>query len=201
MDNATKQTADGERHAVSTYVSDMLALEKHIAAPLAQQTKFDDAGKFAGAAALFIRIKTTTEAHVEALTARLDALGGHEASGLKSVWASMLGAAAGAIDAGRKTRVSKSLRDDYTALALASVSYSMLYATALGLGDAATAALAKRHLEDDGVLIMAIGAAMPSVVLEELQDDGVSVEASAAAQAKRDIEESWRTSASARSQN
>jgi ferritin-like metal-binding protein YciE len=173
----------------------MLALERHIAAPLSRQAAFDDAAKFADASALIARIKTTTEAHVEALQARLDALGGHEASGIKSAWASMLGAAAAAIDASRKSRVSKSLRDDYTALALASVSYSMLYTTALGLGDAATAALAKNHLEDSGALVMAIGDAMPSVVLLELADDGVSVAPSAAAQARRDIQETWRKSA------
>ena len=94
--------------------------------------------------------------------------------------AGALGAGAAALGSVRKTQVSKNLRDDYTALGLASISYTMLHATALGLGENATATLAQRHLEQITPLIVRISKTIPAVVLQELRDDGEAVQVSAA---------------------
>jgi len=102
-----------------------------------------------------------------------------------------LGAVAAAIGDARKTEVSKYLRDDSTALALATVSYTMLNATARGLGDNETAALAKQLLADYTPLVMKIGKILPSVVLQELADDGETVVVTAAELAKEDSKNAW----------
>jgi hypothetical protein len=61
----------------------------------------------------------------------------------------------------------------------------MLHATALGLGDDATARLAKRHLDDVNPVVVAIGRGIGSVVLQELQADGERVHVTAAALSER----------------
>jgi ferritin-like metal-binding protein YciE len=173
--SVVESTGENERHSVQTYVSDMLALERHIAQPLQRQLDMPDSTKYSGALAVISQIKGLTDSHVTALQQCLEQLGGHEASPVKSAWSSLLGAGAAAIDSVRKTKVSKNLRDDYTALSLASISYTMLYTTATGLGDTLVADLAQRHLADYARLVMQINQIIPDVVLQELRDDGESV--------------------------
>jgi ferritin-like metal-binding protein YciE len=190
----TAPLAGDERHALQTYLSDALALERHIAQPLGRQQDMGDARRYADAAAIISQLKATTDAHVRALEARLEALGGHAASPIKSAWSQFLGVGAAAIDGARKTKISKSLRDDYTALSLATISYTMLHATALALGDRETAALAKSHLQDYAGTVMDISDAMPAVVLEELRDDGENVSLDAAELARENATSAWRSS-------
>jgi ferritin-like metal-binding protein YciE len=198
--NDTKSTIQGtpaddsgELDSIQTYVSDMLALERHIAAPLQRQLEIDETQNYARAISLTGRLKNLTDAHVQALDARLESLGGHPSNPVKSAWSGLLGAGAAAVGSVRKTKVSKNLRDDYTALSLAAVSYSMLNATALGLGDSETAALAQRGLTDYAGLIMEIGRSIPEVVLQELADDGRQVDVSVAGKAEEIVERSWRS--------
>lgn len=184
-----------ERHSIQAYVGDMLALERHIAVPLGRQREMDDTARFGEAQAIVDEIKRLTDAHVTELERLLDQNGGSAASPVKSAWSSLLGVGAAAIDSVRKTKVSKSLRDDYTALGLASISYTMLYTTAVGVGDGPTAALAQRHLGDYARLVMRIAQAMPSIVLLELQADGEATAAGAAETIRRQIDQVWRSPA------
>jgi len=194
-DSSVTDGGGNERHSIQTYVSDMLALERHIALPLKRQLGMDDTSKYGPALAAIATIEGLNDAHVMALDQCLQQLGGHEASAIKSAWASLLGAGAAAIDSVRKTKVSKNLRDDYTALNLAAISYTMLHATAVGLGDTTTADLAKRHLCDYARCIMQIVQIIPDVVLEELQDDGESVQTGAAALIRLQTNEIWKSQA------
>jgi ferritin-like metal-binding protein YciE len=179
-------------HSIATYLSDALALERHIAQPLQRQLDMDDTAKFSQAAELISTMKTLTDSHIANLEKQLDAAGGHAASPVKSAWSQLIGAGAAAVDSARKTKVSKNLRDDYTALALATAGYTMLNATALGLGDAATAQLAKQHLEDYAPVIVQISRALPGVVLEELTLDGETVQISAAQIAEQNTADAWK---------
>lgn len=188
--NANKNEID-DRHVIATYLSDMLALERHIAAPVESQLKSEDHQSYAEANRIVRKIKSCTDAHIAALEAQTSAVGGHAGSPIKSAWAALLGVGAAGINQARKMKVSKSLRDDYTALGLSAISYTMLHATALGLGDTATAQLAKRHLDDYAPLIIEISKAMPTVVLEELREDGENVRISAAQISEQQTGESW----------
>jgi len=183
-------TTTDQRHTVATYLSDILALEKHIKAPIDSQVGSTDHQE-SGASAIFAKIQSTTDKHVTALEAALEAAGGSPAAGLKSAWASLIGGGAAAVNNVRSTKVSKSLRDDYTALGLAAISYTMLHATAAGLGDAATAQLAKRHLDDITPIIVEISTAIPGVVLEELAADGEPVKISAAELTQEASKSAW----------
>jgi ferritin-like metal-binding protein YciE len=130
---------------------------------------------------------------VTALEQCLEQLGGHEASLVKSTWSSLLGIGAAAIDSVRKTTVSKNLRDDYTALSLATISYTMLYTTTVGVGDTATADLAKRHLADYAQIVMTINQVIPEVVLGELQVDGQNVQAGAGEMIRQETNDIWKS--------
>ena len=191
-DDSANTSVSDEQHSIQTYLSDALALERHIAQPLQRQLDMDESSKFTAAAGLISTIKSLTDSHIANLERQLDAAGGHAASPVKSAWAQLIGAGAAAVDSARKTKVSKNLRDDYTALALATASYTMLNATALGLGDAGTAQLAKSHLEDYAPVIVQISRALPGVVLEELALDGKDVQISAAQIAEQDTANAWK---------
>ncbi|GAC1570948.1 MAG: hypothetical protein NVS3B7_00410 [Candidatus Elarobacter sp.] len=192
-DSSAQGGSGDERHSIQTYVSDMLALEQHIAQPLQRQLDMDDTSKYPDAKACIAQVKSLTDSHATALKQRLEEVGGHAASGIKSAWSSLLGVGAAAVDSMRKTKVSKSLRDDSTALNLASISYTMLHATSVGLGDEATANLAKRHLADYARLIMQINQVMPAVVLQELRDDGETVATGAAETIRQQTNEIWKS--------
>lgn len=183
------------QHSINTYVSDMLALERHILIPFETQLKDGDFANFSDARPIVEDLVQLTQRHIEALDRLLNSLGGHEASPIKSTVGVIEGFVAGTIDKMRKTKVSKALRDDYTALALCTAGYTMLNATANAMNDAAVAKLAKQHLHDYARCVMEIGEALPAVVVQELEDIGVSVETASIPQSVAASQEAWRPTA------
>jgi hypothetical protein len=164
----------------------MVAAVTHAAHPLETQCKDEAALAIPQTAALLPKISRTLEAQKMRWDARLDALGGHEISGLKNAVSAVLGGGASAINNIRsKDRVSKMLRDDQAALSLLTISYELLHATALGLGDATTAQLAETSLSELTPLVMDISNCVPDVVIAELKLDNLPVNI-AAIEATRD---------------
>jgi ferritin-like metal-binding protein YciE len=176
---------------INTYISDMLSLEQHIAGPLEQQVNDSDVQALPAAIRVVREALDVVHRHIGKLEARLDAVGGHGGAGVKNAVSTAVGAAASAVNKVRKTEVSKSLRDDYTALCLASAGYTMLHTTALGMGDEKTAALAQENLTEVAATIMKVNKALPVVVLSELRAEGVAVSTAVAAAAERDSEGAW----------
>jgi ferritin-like metal-binding protein YciE len=184
------------REALRPYVADMVAVEKHILEAVERQRNDDDIKELADALRLVGRIETTLKSHVQSLEGHLQGYtGGGAAGALKQAVTGVLGAIAGVYDKVRKDTASRALRDDYTALSLASVSYGMLHTTALGLSQGTLAELAKSHLEEINSLIMELGLALPRIVLKELALEGYSVDTGAADKAVKNLEETWRSSA------
>jgi ferritin-like metal-binding protein YciE len=184
------------KDALRPYVADMVAVEKHILEAVERQRNDDDIKQFPEALQLVGRLETTLKSHAQALDALVEKLSaGGAASTVKQAVTGVLGAIAGLYDKVRKDTASRALRDDYTALSLASVSYGMLHATALGLSQGPTAELAKSHLAELNTLIMDLGLLLPRVVLKELAFEGYSVDTSAADRAVKNLEETWRSAA------
>lgn len=186
---------EDNKHSITTYVSDMLALERHMRIPFEAQLKDDDFNDFANAKQLVSRLADLSEKHITHLDDTLKTLGGHEASPIKSAVSQFEGMVAGMIDKARKTKVSKALRDDYTALSLCTVSYTMLHATASAMGDTKVATLAQHHLEDYAQCVMSIAEAIPQVVIEELRSIGLNVDMAAVAQSLEATQRAWRAGA------
>jgi ferritin-like metal-binding protein YciE len=180
---------------INTYISDMLAVETHIATPLENQVNDSDVTAQPTAFKVVRETLDIVQQHIGRLEARLDAVGGHAGAPVKNAVTTAVGAAAAAINNVRKTGVSKSLRDDYTALSLSSAGYTMLHTTALGLGDTETAALAQQHLADVATQIMKIGSVLPVVVLAELSEEGATIDPTVSSQAESDANAAWKAGA------
>jgi hypothetical protein len=180
------------QHSLQTYISDMLALEEHVRIPFETQMKDADLPLYPGADALLRRISDLSNTHIAALKQALETEGGHEAHAVKGTVASIEGWFASAIDKMRKTKIAKALRDDYTALSLCCVSYSMLLTTANAYGSIAVADLALRHMRNYAEAIVEIGLLMPDVVLRDLQETGVQIDTASAAGSRGQIQSVWR---------
>jgi len=180
------------REALRPYIADMLAVEKHIVEALERQQKDDDIKQFPNAAQLVNRSLEVLRGHVQTLDSHLQGFdGGGTAGAVKGAVTGVMGAIAGVYDKIRKDTASRALRDDYTALSLATISYTMLHATALGLRQGATADLALRHLQSLTPLIMELSEIIPSIVLKELSFEAYEIETGLAQQAVRNTQQTW----------
>jgi ferritin-like metal-binding protein YciE len=180
------------RETLRPYIADMLAVEKHIVEALERQQKDDDIKQFPNAAQLVERTLGILRGHVRTLDSHLESYQGGSATGaVKEAVTGVLGAIAGMYDKIRKDTASRALRDDYTALSLATISYTMLHTTALGLRQGATADVALRHLQDLTPLIMELSQVIPAIVLKELSFEGYEIETGLAQQAVRNTQQTW----------
>lgn len=183
---------------IKQYVGDMLSLEDHIANAVKRQLDEKHLQDHSPEARRIIQqIEQHTKMHNQHLEDHLKALGGDASSPVKDTVSSILGAAAGMYDKIRSEEVSKMMRDNYTALNLACISYTMLHTTGLALNDQRTADLALRHLQHYTQLVMDINRIMPQLVVEEFQHDELPVNAMAAQQALQNTQQAWQPSPTA----
>jgi ferritin-like metal-binding protein YciE len=180
-----------QKHAqtIADYVGDMVALESHIEEALDRQlTETADDPEARVAVQGFHDL---VKQHRETLKALQEQVGSTAGNPIKAGGAALLGKAAGVIDLVRTEGISKSLRDDYAAFSLAAISYSMLYTTALGLGNPQVASLAQRHLTDYAQAIERINEIMPGVVERELAKDGHQTRPGAVAATRQVVPNAW----------
>jgi len=174
------------------YVSDMLAVERHILPAFENQSQDDRYAKHPEARRLVNRIEATINSHINGLKEHLENLGGDAASPVKSAVTAALGVAASVIENMRTDPVSKNLRDDYTALNLAAIGYTMLHTTGQALQDDRTADLAASYLTDYTPLITEINEVIPQVVVSELRDETEVLDPGAAERAVKRTQQAWR---------
>jgi hypothetical protein len=189
------KTMKARSDTLQQYVSDMIAVEEHIGTAVKRQTEDKDVSKNRPHASQIIHhIARHTDQHAQHLKQHLESIGGDPAKGIKEVATSALGAIAGVYDKMRTEQVSKMLRDDYTALNLAVVGYTMLHATGLALQDQATADLALVHMQHYTTIIMELNQIIPSVVVADLRDDGLVMSVESAQQALENTQNVWKNS-------
>ncbi|MGH2542732.1 MAG: hypothetical protein ACRDIB_08040 [Ardenticatenaceae bacterium] len=173
------------------YVSDMLALERHIHEALERQSSSGSVRDHPEASQLISRAEGILKGHITALEQHLSSIGGDAGSPVKESVAAALGVAAGLIDRVRTQQVSKDLRDDYTAFSAAAISYTMLHTTGLALESRTTADLAVRHLKELTPVLVEISEVIPNVVVRELTDDSEMIDTTVAGEATRNTQEAW----------
>ncbi len=165
--------APDTREAITSYVTDMLALERHIEKALSGQIKdLDDSPDVVRELKI---VHSTCERHIAALEVVAEQRGdtGDGIVGsVKKVASAVLGVGAAAVDFVRSEKLPKDLRDDYTALSLASIGYVMLHTTALCLNDEPVAALAHSHLQAHAKSVMTIHNIIPGAVMSFLREEG-----------------------------
>ena len=177
--------------SLQQYVSDMLAVERHLLPALENQSKDDRFAQYPEAQRLVNRIESTVRSHIKGLEQHLQSLGGDPASPIKSAVTAVLGVAASVIENVRTDPVSKDLRDDYTVLNLAAISYTMLHTTGQALMDPQTAELAANYLMDYTPLITEINEVIPEVVVHELRDETETIDPGAAERAIERTQQAW----------
>jgi hypothetical protein len=174
------------------HVNAMLSLTKHIHEAIERQKNDEKFQRDLEASQLVLRLDGILEGHISALEAHLDSLGGTGVlQSAKDALGSVLGIAAGLYDKVRTEKVSRGLRDDYTALSLAAISQTMLHTTGLAQHDQKTAALADRQLKDLTPIIVEISEIIPLVVARELAEDGESIDPSVGREAVRNTQQAW----------
>ena len=182
-----------EKAALQMYVNDMHALQKHILEAVERQYEDERIRNDAASYDAIGKIKSTLTHHVSDLQTEISRLGSGVMATAKAAVAGALGAAAGLYDKVRKDPVSRMLRDNYTALNMASFSYTQLHTTGLAFHDAPVADLALKHLQDLTPLIMRLNEVVPHVVVKELQDEG-AVDTSVAPTAVNNTQRAWKPS-------
>lgn len=178
---------------INDYVTDMLAVEKHILEAVERQLESDATARYVDARSTLGTVKNTLSRHVSALEAYNEASeGGGLKETLKEAMTGALGVAAGLYDRVRnEDKVSRMIRDTYTALGLASISYHMLHTTALGLKNQRLADLALSHLKDLSPLVVELSKVVCLVVAHELADEDKTLDATVGPEAVRNTQRAW----------
>ena len=181
--------------AINSYISDMLALEDHI--EKAVRSQLEDLKDYPEVVAELRQIHRKVEHHISdlrGLSERRQAGGVKET--VKRAGSAVLGAAAGVIDLVRTEGLPKNLRDDYTALSLASVSYTMLHTTGLSLGDQEVADLARQGFADYAEAVTRLQGVIPAAVVGYFRQEGLPVREDVLPDVRRTIEEVWQSQSS-----
>jgi hypothetical protein len=183
---------DQATHKLRGYVNDMLAVERDLHAAFRRHKEDRAVRTYPAAQRLLQDVENRIDDHMAGLERALERLG-ESPSGLKTAVGAVLGAVAGIYGKIRDDRVSRMLRDDYTALCFACVCYEMLHTTALALHNGEVARLALLHMQDYTPAVMAIGSVLPTVVIDELVREGkVAIEGQVARQAADYTRDAWR---------
>ena len=181
-----------KQDSLQQYVSDMLAVERHMLPAFENQSKDDRFAQYPEARRLVNKIEATIHSHINGIKQHLESLGGDAGSPVKSAVTAALGMAASVIENMRTDPISKNLRDDYTVLNLAAVSYTMLHTAGQALMDQQTADIAAAFLMDYTPLITELNEVIPEVVVNELRDETEVLDPGAAARAVERTQQAWR---------
>jgi hypothetical protein len=179
---------------INDYVTDMAAVETHILEAVERQLASDDTARYPDAVRVLGSLKTALQRHVQSLEKFNDRTeDGGIKEALKEAAFGALGVAAGFYDQIRQTdKVSRMIRDSYTATSLAAISYHMLYTTALSLKADDLAALAIRNLTDLTGIIGDLSEVVCTVVAAELTDEDKTIDPTVGQQAVRATQEAWK---------
>jgi ferritin-like metal-binding protein YciE len=178
--------------AIQKHLADMLAVEKHILEAIERQRADDDARNDIEANKILIEIERTMKRHVATLEATVEQYGAEGESALKKAVTGILGAAAGLYDQVREHTVSRMLRDDYTALSLAAMSYTALHTFGLAVRENRVADLATDHLKEVTPLLVEISKVLPHVVARELaREEDFGVDATVGDAATANTQHAW----------
>ena len=182
--------ARDKNEAINSYITDMLALEDHIEKALRGQ--LEDLEDYPEVIRELKQIHHKVEHHISDLRnlSERRAAGG-PANIIKRAGSTVLGLGAAAVDLVRREGLPKNLRDDYTAFSLATIGYTMLHTTGLGLEDREVAELARQHFADYAEAVTRLHNIVPAAVIRFLKEDGLPVREDVLPEISRTIEEVW----------
>jgi hypothetical protein len=159
-----------EKRSLRNYTSDLHALETHFMNAIRKQ-KTSKKVMNENVIDLLHEADKMVSGHVEVLDSQLKRLGGSVKADIKTKLASFAGSVAGLIDEARSDSVSKMMRDDYVALSMITIGYTMLHTHALADEDGELAKVTMEHMSDCTGMITEISKIVPLTVAGELIDN------------------------------
>ena len=181
---------DKRQETITKYLGDMKSVVSHVQTAMERQR--DDFKDKPEVSQTIGRIALGLKGQDESLGKRLEALGGSPTHPVKAVVSDALGVMAGLYNKVRTEGAAKGLRDDHVALNLVYISYSTLHTTAVALGDAQTAALAKRSMIESAKFVGEVDRLVSPTVFKELQDgDFGSLDSTAPEETRSAYREAW----------
>ena len=180
--------------AIRKHVSDQLSVEAHILEAVERQREDEDARAHLEANKVIIEIERVLKTHIKALETLNKEYGGGGQSAVKKAVTELLGVAAGLYDKVREHKLSRMLRDNYTALSLASMGYTALHTFGLAVKEPRVADLALKHLKDFTPLLVEISKVLPLVVaIEVAEENDFPVDTAAGTTAQKNTQQAWST--------
>jgi hypothetical protein len=190
--------ARDRNEAINSYITDMLALEDHIEKAIGGQ--LEDLKDYPDVTRDLKLIHRQVEHHVSDLRALSERRNARTPTDvIKRVGSALLGLGAAAVDLIRTEGLPKNLRDDYTAISLASIGYVMLHTTATTLEDTEVAEVGRQHFADYAEALTVLHGLIPGAVVRYLKEEGFSVREDVLPKINRTIEEVWSSVSDARS--
>ena len=175
------------------YISDQLGALNHTLEAIEQQANDSDLNRFPNASSTLNLVSSVLAEQIAALKSHLHLnFDASLVTALKEGLTDLTGCLAAIYSKVRSEKVSKFLRDDYTALSMLSLTYTMLDATASALDDIETAELARNHLNEITPLVVHLNEVIPGVVVQELTEEGLAVNLDAARDARNDSHDAWK---------
>lgn len=157
--------------AIQKHTADMLGVERHILEAIERQREDDALRGHLEANKVVIEIERVLKEHTAALENLAESYDAKAQSALKKAVTEFLGVIAGIYDRTREHRVTRMLRDDYTALSLAAMGYTSYHAFGLAIGEDRIAQLALKHLKDITPLLVELSKVIPLVTVKEVAEE------------------------------
>jgi hypothetical protein len=178
---------------LNKYATDMLGVEKHFADILDWQVSDTRLKEYRDADALVRKIRETLRGHIDMLERYIGSLGASETeSTLKKAITKISGMTTGFYNLMRQEdSVMRNMRDNYTALNMAAISYTMLHTTALAHHDGELAEIALQHLKQITPLVVEVSRIIPQLVVEELHAQDKALDISVAHEAISNTQRAW----------
>jgi ferritin-like metal-binding protein YciE len=188
MTNAT----DKRHHEIADW---LVALESHVEDAMDAQLNMVAADEFTTAVQ---HLHDTVRDSKQWAVAFQAACGSEPGDSIVKAGSNLLGKAAGAIDRMRHDTISKALRDDDTACNHLAIAFTMLYTTAMDLGDTAATRFAEEGLRTYAGLVQEINHLVPQMVLYDLMwgDHAPVVAPDVVEQCRVTIDRIWQATAS-----
>ena len=180
-------------HLLKQYLGEQIGLEEHIYSIIEQQISEIDEKDFSDAKSLLIETKQVLERHFLPLNEMLDHLERDAVTDREKVVGSNGTGFKNPGDKDQKNgRISRILRDDYSALNLITMGNTLLHTTALALDCQKVAVIALKHLQNLAPLVVKIGKLAPQMVARELRAESPKIDLSVAQIALKNTQLVWR---------
>lgn len=177
------------------YLREQIALEEQLYKKIEDQISGIKEAEFADAKDLLIKTNQVLEKHFTPLNKLLDLLDQNTSEAIAKAAASNGGGFKNpSRESQESIRISRILRDDYSALSLITISNTLLHATALALKSTEVAEIALKHLENLAPLMVMIGELVPGVVTRELWSHSSAIDLSVAKLAVQNAQQVWKKS-------